>query len=83
MLRQRHRLETHHSVAQWLDGQQMPGMGIGGGIPDDFTVKTQAAEALTKGLYTSVAAFVLANMPKVDQINLQEMAGTLNRAARP
>jgi putative ABC transport system permease protein len=49
-------------------------------MPDDFTVKTQAAEALTKGLYTSVAAFVLANMPKVDQINMQEMAGTLNRA---
>ena len=49
-------------------------------VPDDFTVKTQAAEALTKGLYTSVAAFVLANMPKVDQVNLDEMAGTLNRA---
>ena len=31
-------------------------------------------------MYTSVAAFVLANMPKVDQINMQEMAGTLNRA---
>src|SRR5678815_2674282 len=42
--------------------------------------KTQAAEALTKGLYTSVAAFVLANMPKVDQANLDEMAGTLSRA---
>ena len=49
-------------------------------IPDDFTVKTQAAEALTRGLYTSVAAFVLANMPKVDQVNLDEMAGTLQRA---
>ena len=49
-------------------------------MPDDFTVKTQAAEALTKGLYTSVAAFVLANMPKVDQVNLEEMSGTLQRA---
>jgi putative ABC transport system permease protein len=49
-------------------------------VPDDFTVKTQAAEALTKGLYTSVAAFVLANMPKVDQVNLEEMGGTLQRA---
>ncbi len=48
--------------------------------PDDFTVKTQAAEALTKGLYTSVAAFVLANMPKLDEVNLQEMSGTLQRA---
>jgi ABC-type antimicrobial peptide transport system permease subunit len=35
---------------------------------------------LTKGLYTSVAAFVLANMPKVDEANLEEMTGTLNRA---
>jgi putative ABC transport system permease protein len=31
-------------------------------------------------LYTSVAAFVLANMPKVDQVNLEEMSGTLQRA---
>ena len=56
--------------------------GAGGdGAPDDFTVKTQAAEALTKGLYTSVAAFVLANMPKLDEVNLQEMSGTLQRAS--
>jgi putative ABC transport system permease protein len=64
-----------------LGGDQMPHSGTGGlQVPDDFTIKTQAAEALTKGLYTSVAAFVLANMPKVDQVNLSEMAGTLNRA---
>src|SRR5262249_37273413 len=45
-------------------GNQMPGGGVAAaGPPDDFTVKTQASEALTKGLYTSVAAFVLANMP--------------------
>ena len=50
--------------------------------PDDFTVKTQAAEALTKGLNTSVAAFVLANMPQMDQVNLQEMSGTLSRAGQ-
>jgi len=50
------------------------------GPPDDFTVKTQASEALTKGLYTSVAAFVLANMPKLDEVNMQEMASTLQRA---
>ncbi len=63
-----------------LPGNQMPGGPGSYMVPDDFTVKTQAAEALTKGLYTSVAAFILANMPKVDQINMQEMAGTLNRA---
>jgi putative ABC transport system permease protein len=83
LLRQRHHL-TDGAAARarqpGLLGNQMPNSGTGGLIPDDFTVKTQAAEALTKGLYTSVAAFVLANMPKVDQVNLQEMAGTLNRA---
>jgi ABC-type antimicrobial peptide transport system permease subunit len=65
-----------------MRGNQMPTAGSGGGfgVPDDFTIKTQAAEALTKGLYTSVSAFILANMPKVDQINMEEMAGTLNRA---
>jgi ABC-type antimicrobial peptide transport system permease subunit len=81
LLRKRHGLEGESARARQtgLGGNQMPQTGMGL-VADDFTVKTQAAEALTKGLYTSVAAFVLANMPKVDQINLQEMAGTLNRA---
>ena len=35
---------------------------------------------MTKGLYTSVAAFALANMPKLDEITLQEMSSTLSRA---
>jgi ABC-type antimicrobial peptide transport system permease subunit len=82
LLRERHRLDTDAAVARLraggLLGNQMPTGSFG--VPDDFTVKTQAAEALTRGLYTSVAAFVLANMPKVDQANLEEMTGTLNRA---
>ena len=82
MLRARHHLDSDAARERLrkggLLGNQMP--SASGGVPDDFTVKTQAAEALTKGLYTSVAAFVLANMPKVDQINLEEMAGTLQRA---
>jgi putative ABC transport system permease protein len=85
LLRKRHSLDTDAAMERakrtGLPGNQMPGgPGRTSAVPDDFTVKTQAAEALTKGLYTSVAAFVLANMPKVDQINTQEMAGTLNRA---
>jgi ABC-type antimicrobial peptide transport system permease subunit len=52
----------------------------GGGVPDDFVVRTQAAEALTKGLYTSVAAFALANMPNLDKVTLDEMQGVLSRA---
>jgi putative ABC transport system permease protein len=82
LLRARHHLDTDAARERLhqggLLGNQMPTASFG--VPDDFTVKTQAAEALTRGLYTSVAAFVLANMPKVDQINLEEMTGTLNRA---
>lgn len=84
LLRSRHHLDSADAMALMkrtgLGGDQMPHSGAGFMVPDDFTIKTQAAEALTKGLYTSVAAFVLANMPKVDQVNLSEMAGTLNRA---
>jgi len=52
------------------------------GNPDDFTVKTEAAKALTKGLYTSAAVFVLANLPQLDQITLEEMTGTLQQTSR-
>ena len=56
----------------------MPGAGVGS--VDDFTVKTQAAANVTKGLYTSVAAFALANMTKLDDVTMQEMSSTLARA---
>ena len=83
LLRQRHHLEnqlTMSSVGHALGGNMSPSAGGAGETPDDFTVKTQASEALTKGLNTSVAAFILANMPQMDQTNSQEMAGTLSRA---
>jgi putative ABC transport system permease protein len=84
LLRSRHQ-EHINSAMQKLRksgviGNQMPQSGLGG-TPDDFTVKTQSQEALTKGLYTSVAAFILANMPKVDEVNLAEMNATLQRAS--
>jgi putative ABC transport system permease protein len=82
LLRQRHSLDkmpAKTDVAAALGGNQAAGAG-GGGVPDDFTVKTQASEALTKGLNTSVAAFILANMPQMEQVNMQEMSGTLSRA---
>ena len=84
LLRGRHHLNDSKpatSQAASLGGLQSPGTG-GGENPDDFTVKTQASEALTKGLNTSVAAFVLANMPQMDKVNLQEMSGTLSRAGQ-
>jgi ABC-type antimicrobial peptide transport system permease subunit len=82
VLRSRHHIGDAKAVSEpaGLGGLQSP--GVGGSGPDDFTVKTQASEALTKGLNTSVAAFVLANMPQMDQVNLQEMSGTLSRAGQ-
>ncbi|WP_263409389.1 ABC transporter permease [Terriglobus tenax] len=84
LLRSRHKLDASSKTAGQrpmnLGGLQ--GANMGGSTPDDFTVKTQASEALTKGLNTSVAAFILANMPQMDQVNMQEMSGTLNRAGQ-
>jgi putative ABC transport system permease protein len=83
LLRGRHRLDSK-AVNQPSSGGLggLAGGSMGGGTPDDFTVKTQASEALTKGLNTSVAAFILANMPQMDQVNMQEMSGTLSRAGQ-
>jgi putative ABC transport system permease protein len=86
LLRSRHAAHINAAVEKLrragVTGNQMPQFGAGGaGAPDDFTVKTQSSEALTKGLYTSVAAFVLANMPKLDEVNLAEMNATLQRAS--
>ena len=78
MLRDRHARGRRTATTTGLGGNQLPGGG--GSTVDDFTVKTQAAANVTKGLYTSVAAFALANMPKLDEITLQEMSSTLSRA---
>ena len=78
MLRDRHARGKRAATTVGLGGNQLPGGG--GSSVDDFTVKTQAAANVTKGLYTSVAAFALANMPKLDAITLQEMSSTLSRA---
>ena len=53
----------------------------GSASADDFTVETQAAKALTQGLYTPAAAFALANLPKLDEVTLEEMSDTLDRAS--
>jgi ABC-type antimicrobial peptide transport system permease subunit len=78
LLRERHGRTRQAAKASGLGGNQAP--GAFGAAADDFTVKTQAAANVTKGLYTSVAAFALANMPKLDEVTLQEMSGTLSRA---
>jgi putative ABC transport system permease protein len=78
LLRDRHGKGRQAARASGLGGNQLPTSGASSA--DDFTVKTQAAANVTKGLYTSVAAFALANMPKLDEVTLQEMSGTLSRA---
>jgi putative ABC transport system permease protein len=85
LLRARHSRAIASSAARAsgaLGGLQAPGgSGASGlGQPDDFVVRTLAAQQMTKGLYTEVAAFALANMPKLDSVTTEEMAGTLNRA---
>jgi putative ABC transport system permease protein len=78
LLRERHGRGRQASSTSGLGGNQLPTASASS--VDDFTVKTQAAANVTKGLYTSVAAFALANMPKLDEITLQEMSSTLSRA---
>ena len=85
LLRARHSRTMATSSARAagaLGGLQAPGGTATGraGAPDDFVVRTLAAQQMTKGLYTEVAAFALANMPKLDSVTTEEMAGTLNRA---
>jgi putative ABC transport system permease protein len=85
LLRERHAKSIATTAARAsgaLGGLQGPAAGGGGrlGNPDDFVVRTLAAQHITKGLYTEVAAFALANMPKLDEASMEEMAGTLNRA---
>jgi putative ABC transport system permease protein len=87
LLRTRHADSIRTSTARALGptaalgGLQGPAGAVGKpGAPDDFVVRTLAAQQMTKGLYTEVAAFALANMPKLDSATMEEMAGTLNRA---
>jgi ABC-type antimicrobial peptide transport system permease subunit len=77
-LRERHGRGRAATSVPGLGGNQLPAGGASG--VDDFTVKTQAAANVTKGLYTSVAAFALANMTKLDEVTLKEMSSTLARA---
>jgi len=78
--------KRHGIVEQQSGGTQQP-LGYlaqtrgAGNVPDDFSVETQAAQALTKGLYTPAAAFALANLPQLDEVTLTEMADTLDRSS--
>jgi len=74
-------LRTRHAIPAGSANNYVSAQAGGGGVADDFTVVTQAAQALTQGLYTPAAAFALANLPKLDEVNLEEMADTLDHAS--
>ncbi|MGE0039697.1 MAG: ABC transporter permease [Vicinamibacterales bacterium] len=84
LLRQRHGLDKPRPAddpgAPARFTSALPSGRGGLGTPDDFVVRTLAAQQVTRGLYTEVAAFALANMPKLDEVTMEEMGGTLARA---
>ncbi|MBY0493747.1 MAG: ABC transporter permease [Cyanobacteria bacterium] len=57
--------------------------GIGDEDPDDFTIVTQAAKALTTGgLPPGVARAVSANVAELEKVTLEQLALTMERASR-
>jgi len=57
--------------------------GIGDNDPDDFTIITQAAKALTTGgLPPGVARAVAANVAELEKVTLEQLALTMERASR-
>ena len=57
--------------------------GIGDNDPDDFTIITQAAKALTTGgLPPSVARAVAGNVAELERVTLEQLALTMERASR-
>ena len=80
LLRARHGLDDPDK-AKGLPRASGPfAMRASGLVPDDFTIRTEAARALTAGLYTPAAALVLASMPRLDEVTSEEMVSTLARA---
>jgi putative ABC transport system permease protein len=54
--------------------------GIGESAPDDFTVRTQAQQALGHGLPPSLARVVTGNVTEVEQVTVDQLSRSLNRA---
>jgi putative ABC transport system permease protein len=57
--------------------------GIGDKKPDDFTVTSQARQALAKGgMRPQVAKSVVANVDTLEKVTLEQLGKTLDRASR-
>jgi putative ABC transport system permease protein len=81
LLRERHGIVAPQSYGSQQPGGYLAATRSAGDVADDFTVETQAAQALIKGLYMPAAAFALANLPKLDEVTLTEMADTLDHSS--
>ena len=55
---------------------------IGEADPDDFVVRTQASVALGKGVNRDVARAITGNAPGLEQLTLEQLSRTLERASR-
>jgi predicted lysophospholipase L1 biosynthesis ABC-type transport system permease subunit len=80
ILRERHGLDDPGRAKSLPRAPGAFAMRSTGLVPDDFTIRTEAARALTEGLYTPAAAMVLASMPRLDAVTSEEMVPTLARA---
>ena len=80
LLRLRHGLDNVDRETALPKASDPFAMKLTGEVPNDFTVRTQATKALSQGLYTTTAAFVLASMPRLDEVSSEEMVNTLTRA---
>jgi ABC-type antimicrobial peptide transport system permease subunit len=80
ILRERHGLDDPERAKSLPRASGAFSMRSKGLVPDDFTIRTEAAQALTEGLYTPAAALVLASMPRLDEVTSEEMVSTLARA---
>ena len=80
LLRERHGLDDPEAAENLPKATGDFAMTLAAGVPDDFTVQSQASKALTRGLYTTAAAFALASMPRLDEITSEEMVNTLESA---
>ena len=80
LLRKRHGLDDPEAAENLPKATGDFAMMLAAGVPDDFTVRSQASKALTQGLYTTAAAFALASMPRLDEITSEEMVNTLESA---
>lgn len=76
LLRERHGIPSPAGPGR----PRTQGLAGAGPVPDDFTVRTEAAQALTQGLYTYAAAFALASMPRLDEVTSEEMVNTVQQA---